>query len=60
MVSHEGWRSIIRDACDLRELLSHGDVVKGMKFPILDSLTPQRHEKQESRQSSERRDVPQA
>lgn len=31
-------RSVIRDACDLRDLLSRGVGLKGMKFLILDSL----------------------
>lgn len=38
MEIREGWRSIILDACDLRDLGSHGDEVRSMKFVFIDSL----------------------
>ena len=48
MTSHEGWRSIISDTCELSDLKSCGDDVKGMKFPLLDSIRWPQHENPES------------
>ncbi|OGJ66511.1 hypothetical protein A3B61_04115 [Candidatus Peribacteria bacterium RIFCSPLOWO2_01_FULL_53_10] len=36
----DDWRSIIRDACDLRDLQSHGDAIKNYRWRILGDLQP--------------------
>lgn len=34
----QDWRSIIRDACNLRDLCSYGDELKGYRYVILGKL----------------------
>lgn len=60
MVSHQGWRSITRDACDLRDFRSHGDALKGLRWRILDSLMPPRAGEQSSAQPTPPKEAPQS